>query len=342
MKLLLLVAVATAMVVLALGEASSPPLLSDEFIELVRKKAKTWTVGRNFDKSVSEEHIRGLMGVHPDAHRFALPEKREVLGELYQGAKDIPEEFDARKAWPNCPTIGEIRDQGSCGSCWAFGAVEAMSDRVCIHSQGKVNFHFSADDLVSCCHTCGFGCNGGFPGAAWSYWTRKGIVSGGPYGSNQGCRPYEISPCEHHVNGTRPPCSGGGGTPKCQHLCQSTYKVEYSKDKHFGSKSYSVRRNVRDIQEEIMTNGPVEGAFTVYEDLILYKDGVYQHEHGKELGGHAIRILGWGVWGEEKVPYWLIGNSWNTDWGDNGFFRILRGQDHCGIESSISAGLPRL
>lgn len=59
-----------------------------------------------------------------------------------------------------------------------------MSDRVCIHSNGTVNFHFSAENLVSCCWTCGFGCNGGFPGAAWNYWKNHGIVSGGPYGSN--------------------------------------------------------------------------------------------------------------------------------------------------------------
>lgn len=60
-----------------------------------------------------------------------------------------------------------------------------MSDRVCIHSEGKVHFRFSADDLISCCWTCGFGCIGGYPGMAWSYWVRKGIVSGGRYGSNQ-------------------------------------------------------------------------------------------------------------------------------------------------------------
>lgn len=60
-----------------------------------------------------------------------------------------------------------------------------MSDRVCIHSNGKQNFRFSADDLVSCCWTCGMGCNGGYPGMAWRYWVRKGLVSGGPYGSNQ-------------------------------------------------------------------------------------------------------------------------------------------------------------
>lgn len=323
--------------------AAEPGILSDNFIDIVKSKAKTWTVGRNFHEGVGEAYIRRLMGVHPDAHKFALPEKSVVLGELYGdvGDDEIPEEFDSRKQWPECPTISEIRDQGSCGSCWAFGAVEAMSDRVCIHSKAKVHFHFSADDLVSCCHTCGFGCNGGFPGAAWAYWTRKGIVSGGPYGSAQGCRPYEIAPCEHHVNGTRPPCDGEHGkTPRCQHKCQASYKGQYEADKHYGAKAYSVDRNVRNIQKEIMTNGPVEGAFTVYEDLILYKDGVYQHVHGKELGGHAIRILGWGV--ERNVPYWLIANSWNTDWGNNGFFKILRGEDHCGIESAISAGLPKL
>lgn len=67
----------------------------------------------------------------------------------------------------------------------AFGATEAMSDRHCIHSKGKVNVRLSADNLVACCHTCGFGCNGGFPGSAWRWWVSHGIVSGGSYGSQQ-------------------------------------------------------------------------------------------------------------------------------------------------------------
>lgn len=94
------------------------------------------------------------------------------------------------------------------------------------------------------------------------------------------------------------------------------------------------------IRTEIMNNGPVEGAFMVYEDFVNYKEGVYQHVAGKLLGGHAIRILGWGV--ENDVPYWLVANSWNTDWGDNGYFKIKRGNDECGIEGQISAGLPRV
>jgi len=280
-------------------------------------------------------YFRDIMGVHPDAYKFALPPREfEAVRQ-----EPLPENFDSREKWSNCPTINEIRDQGSCGSCWAFGAVEAMSDRVCIHSEGKTHFRFSAEDLVSCCHTCGFGCNGGFPGAAWSYWVHKGLVSGGPYGSDQGCQPYAIKPCEHHVNGTRGPCEEGGKTPKCEKTCQKSYTVPYQKDKHYGKTSYSVRRNEDEIRREIFENGPVEGAFTVYEDLLSYKEGVYQHVHGKMLGGHAIRILGWGV--ENGTKYWLIANSWNTDWGNNGFFKILRGEDHCGIEGQISAGIPR-
>merc|ERR1711971_1283354 len=193
------------------------------------------------------------------AHKHLPPAKPTLLG-----GEGVPENFDPREKWPECPTIREIRDQGGCGSCWAFGAVTAMSDRICIHSKGEQHVHVSSENLLSCCYSCGFGCNGGFPGAAWSFWTRKGLVSGGQYGTHQGCQPYEIEPCEHHVNGTRGPCKEGGRTPKCHKTCENTeFKVPYEKDKSYGQKSYSIRRDVGQIQLELMTNGPVEAAFTV-------------------------------------------------------------------------------
>lgn len=73
--------------------------------------------------------------------------------------------------------------------------------------------------------------------------------------------------------------------------------------------------------------------------MVLYFAGVYQHVTGAFLGGHAIRIFGWGE--EKGNPFWLVANSWNSDWGDNGTFKILRGSDQCGIENSIVAGLPK-
>lgn len=312
--------------------------LSEEFIKSINEMNTTWKAGQNFRESISFEYIKGLMGVHKDADLYKPP---TLVSFAYEDT-DLPDDFDSRERWPDCPTIREVRDQGSCGSCWAFGAVEAMSDRVCIHSNATVHFHFSAEDLVSCCHMCGFGCNGGFPGAAWNYYVHSGIVSGGLYGSNQGCVPYEIAPCEHHVNGTRPPCSGTGKTPKCEKKCATGYTVPYKEDKHYGKTSYSIGRDEEAIRTEIYNHGPVEGAFTVYEDLLSYKSGVYQHVKGKVLGGHAIRLIGWGVDKSTNTPFWLIANSWNNDWGDHGLFRIKRGNNECGIEDGIVAGLPKL
>ena len=213
-----------------------------------------------------------------------------------------------------------------------------MTDRTCVHSNGSRNIHYSAENLVSCCHSCGDGCNGGYPGSAFMYWVHGGIVSGGAYNSSQGCQPYEIPPCEHHVPGSRPKCNGEVPTPKCVKKCETGYGKDYEGDLHTGKESYSLPSDERQIMYDIMTNGPVEGAFSVYVDFLHYKKGVYRHTHGKFLGGHAIRILGWGE--ENGQKYWLAANSWNFDWGDGGFFKILRGSDHCGIESEIVSGIP--
>jgi len=100
--------------------------------------------------------------------------------------------------------------------------------------------------------------------------------------------------------------------------------------------AYSISSNINDIMTEIYTRGPVEAAFTVYEDFLTYKSGVYTHQTGGVDGGHAVKILGWGT--ENGTDYWLVANSWNPDWGLNGFFKIKKGSDECGIEDGIVAG----
>jgi cathepsin B len=315
---------------------SKKPLLSSNLVNEINLLQTTWKAAPSKFMSWSTESIKRLMGVHPD--NYEQHKKLDVL--VHEVPNDLPENFDAREQWPNCPTLKEVRDQGSCGSCWAFGAVEAMSDRICIASNGTKNAHISAEDLVSCCKTCGFGCNGGFPQAAWSYFKKTGLVTGGNYNSNEGCRPYTIAACDHHVNKTLPPCQGEEKTPSCTKKCIDGYSLSYDEDEHHGDTVYSIRSDQKQIQTEIYTHGPVEAAFTVYADFLLYSSGVYQHTTGSSLGGHAIKILGWGV--ENSTPYWLIANSWNQDWGDNGFFKILRGKNECGIEGGIVAGAPKL
>ncbi|XP_071854734.1 cathepsin B-like [Apostichopus japonicus] len=324
------------MSLLAMGLAHPARItpLSQDMINYINKLDTTWKAGPNFEDR-SLESVRSMLGT------WITPGRKTGLPELvHYNVKDVPDTFDARDQWPNCPTIKEIRDQGSCGSCWAFGAVEAMSDRYCIHSNGSMNVHISAEDLTSCCMECGNGCGGGYPPEAWSYWVHTGLVTGGQFNTSQGCQPYQIPSCDHHVPGKLKPCGSELPTPRCERSCRKGYDTSYSQDKHFGSKAYTIRKDVAQIQMEIMTNGPVEADFQVYEDFLSYKSGVYQHETGNLLGGHAIRILGWGT--DNGTPYWLVANSWNPDWGDSGFFKIIRGKDEVGIESDINAGMPKI
>merc|ERR1711975_195510 len=95
-------------------------------------------------------------------------------------------------------------------------------------------------------------------------------------------------------------------------------------------------RGVSKIQKELMTNGPLYVAFTVYSDFPTYKSGVYKHTSGSALGGHAVTLVGYGELDGQK--YWKIKNSWNEEWGDNGHFLIARGNDECGIEGDAGAG----
>ncbi|CAI5451556.1 unnamed protein product [Caenorhabditis angaria] len=245
----------------------------------------------------------------------------------------IPSSFDSRTKWSECSSIKAVRDQATCGSCWAFGAAETISDRICIESSGKEQPTISADDILACCgSSCGNGCDGGYPIAAIRWYVKTGVVTGGGY-EGSGCKPYPFAPC------TKSPCTESK-TPSCSLSCQSSYHTAYSKDKHFGSTAYAVSKSVSAIQTEIYNHGPVEAAFTVYEDFYKYSSGVYKHTSGKELGGHAIKIIGWGT--ESGSDYWLVANSWGTSWGEKGFFKILRGVNECGIEGAVVAGTAKV
>ncbi len=69
-----------------------------------------------------------------------------------------------------------------------------------------------------------------------------------------------------------------------------------------------------------------------------YGSGIYHHVTGKALGGHAVKIIGWGQ--EEGVNYWICANSWSEDWGEKGFFRIKEGDS--GIDKSAFGCTPEL
>jgi len=225
-------------------------------------------------------------------------------------SNDLPVSFDSRQAWPEC--IHEIRDQGQCGSCWAHAASEVLSDRFCIASNGTVNVVLSPQEMVSCDYM-DMGCNGGILTTSWLYLRIFGIAT-------DKCQPYK---------------SGTGDVPSCSWTSSCEDGSEYKKYKASTWYSFST---VNDIKQNIMTNGPVETGFSVYEDFMNYKSGIYKRESANMLGGHAVKVVGWGK--EADTEYWIVANSWSPTWGENGFFRIAFGE--CGMEGGMIAGEPSL
>ena len=124
--------------------------LSDDLINYINRQIITWQAERNF-YNVDISYLKKLCGTI-----LGGPKVPERVG--FSDDINLPETFDTKKQWSNCSIIEQIRNQGSCGSCWEFGAVEAISDRTCIHTNGRVNVEVSAEDLLTCCGIqCGDG-----------------------------------------------------------------------------------------------------------------------------------------------------------------------------------------
>ncbi|CDJ47062.1 cysteine proteinase, putative [Eimeria brunetti] len=307
----------------------------------------------------SIKDAKRLMGTYlswyEDPEKPAVPIGEPLPVKTFEGragSKDEDDEatnFDSREAFPYCKeVIGHVRDQGDCGSCWAFASTEALNDRFCIKTGGKHLEMLSPQHTTSCCdllHCLSFGCNGGQPRMAWRWFANDGVVTGGDFNDlhkGKSCWPYEVPFCQHHSDGPYPQCEGPlPKAPKCRKDCE---EAEYSKkvhpfkeDLHFASTSYSVEGRDH-IKKEIKENGTLTGAFLVFEDFLMYKKGVYHHVTGSPMGGHAIKVIGFG--NEDGRDYWLAVNSWNEYWGDKGTFKIQMGE--AGIDKEFCGGEPKV
>jgi len=289
-------------------QLNEEPLITREKLEELKKIA-------SFQILDYENHpFKGLTKTQVK-HKLGLMEpvgKSKV--EIFYGDinPDIPDAFDSRTQWPNC--IHEIRDQAQCGSCWAFAASEVLSDRFCIASQGKTDVILSPQDLVSC-DSQDFGCEGGYIDKSWQYIQDTGLVSDKwcPYSSGTG------------DSGTCPP------TPTCPTTGEEWKKFKVSEQGQITT--------IANAKQAIFTFGPIEAGFDVYSDFMSYQGGIYRRTSDSFMGGHAVKIIGWGK-DTDGSEYWIVANSWNTGWGESGFFRIAFGE--CNFEQQLFAGIPAL
>ncbi|XP_075210381.1 cathepsin B-like cysteine proteinase 4 [Lycorma delicatula] len=290
------------------------------------------------EKSAGLYAVRNLVSINND---LSVPiwieeNKRDIL----------PDNFDARLKWFYCKSISRIWNQGACSSCWALSVANMISDRICIQSDGILEIDISVEQLLSCCTNCSIlpGCYGGDPQAALWYFYNEGLVTGGPYDSNKGCQPYSLPPCKVTSEGTLPPCPEFGyDTPPCYYNCTNpSYQKLYSEDFYTADfPPYQVRADEEEIKNEIYKNGPTVAIFKPYIDFIYYKTGIYHSTNDTNpVMWHSVKLIGWGT--ENDVPYWLVVNSWGSEWGENGTFRILRGFNECSFENHIITIIPKI
>jgi len=86
----------------------------------------------------------------------------------------------------------------------------------------------------------------------------------------------------------------------------------------------------------MFTNGPITTCFDVYQDFMNYTSGIYVRHSNDLLGGHCVKVIGWGYDATSKLNYWMAQNSWGPTWGMQGYFNIAAGQ--CGFDSNFIAG----
>ncbi|XP_077528920.1 dipeptidyl peptidase 1-like [Haemaphysalis longicornis] len=290
------------------------PFNSEEFVALVNKAQNSWTakVHEPFrGKSLNE--MMAIRGGHRN-RKFRNPPPAPVTEEQKKLASSLPEEFDWRNV-SGVNYVSPIRNQGGCGSCYAFASMALLESRLRIATNNKVQHVFSPQDVVSC-SPYSQGCSGGFP-----------YLIGGKYAQDYGvvdehCNPYR------YMDG---PCTT---TPNCQRHYVAKYRYCGG---YYGASNEEV------MKLALVHGGPVAVGLEVYPDFQSYHGGVYQHTmvHRQlgapfnpfELTNHAVLVVGYGKDARSGLPYWTVKNSWGEGWGEDGFFRILRGADECGIES---------
>lgn len=216
--------------------------------------------------------------------------------------------------------VPPVVNQGQCGSCWAFSTAGTIQMHYAIKTGTQIDL--SVQELVDCSHTCAKeppygsvcnqGCGGGWPWSAMvDVMTWKGLVTTSQY-------PYTAQ--TNHCRQTLPSPNAAVSNYTCLSATSTTNGGPAS-ETH--------------MQQFLMNNGPLSIAMDA-TPLQSYSSGILQAniECSKTRLDHAIIIVGWGV--ENNVNYWTIRNSWGAAWGEQGYFRIVRGQDACGLAAAVT------
>ena len=266
--------------------------------EIKQKKFK-WRAGKTRFVELPMATFRRYLGLRLPDEKTRL--EYRTKSRLVPAPRALPVAID----WRDHQTqnwITDIRDQGQCGSCVAFGTVAAMEAMWNILQKNpSADLDLSEAHLFFCGGSCGCSFGWLIPPAV-EYATQHGV-------SVEKCFPYQ----DHDMA-----CN------LCADWMKQSYRIVKSKE----------LVTALERKEWLAKYGPIIAAMDVYDDFMTYSGGVYQYVSGDLAGGHCISIVGY----DDKQGCWICKNSWGTDWGEigglstqRGWFRIAYGQ--CGIDA---------
>jgi len=257
-----------------------------------------------FSDLTKQEFARTYLNLNYDA--MAMANFDPTIVKVSNAA---PSSYD----WRDYGRVSPVKDQGSCGSCWAFATVANLEGLY--YAKKGVMKTFSEQMLVDC-DTSDSGCNGGLMEYAFAWLKKNGGImldSDYPYrGYKQSCKSDKTKYVDMTVTGY----------------------------KKLGS-SYSTWSAVDEdeVKEFLYETGPLAIALNA-DPLQTYSSGILDVTSAKcPTSGinHAVTLVGYGT--QSSTPYWIVKNSWGKSWGESGFFRIRRGNGTCGVNCYITTAL---
>lgn len=280
-------------------------------------------------KSSDENQILDPLIKQREKNSNLVKDYKEVSKYINSDLKDIDEEtLPLKWDWTDVGGKNYVptpRKQGTCGSCYAFSSISSLESRLRIMTDLKDSTTFSTQHIISC-NFYTQGCEGGYAILVGKFLNEFEILP-------ESCLPYESAETQ------------------CSKRCDNKYvkKRYYVSSYHYVGGYYGASSEVL-MMKEIRARGPIPSNINIPWSFSFYRKGIYSNHkklvrNNKHLSkvsmmdkkidwekvNHSILLVGWGE--EKGVKYWIGMNTWGIKFGEDGFFRILRGENECNVES---------
>ena len=219
-----------------------------------------------------------------------------------------------------------------CGSCWAHAATSALSDRIKIARKAAFpDINIAPQNVISCSEVGvgddqDNGCHGGEAFNAFEFMAKNEV-------SDETCSIYRA---RGRDNGAK--CSS---IIKCMNCSPQTHECNTPDSyKIYHTDEYGKVSGEQAMMQEIYQRGPIACGVAVPDSLESYTGGIYNDTTGDTNIVHDISVTGFGV-ADDGTKYWTVRNSWGSHWGEQGFFRVVRGTNNIAIETDCAWGTPK-